>query len=133
MNNLTIAYKGGIRFEAMAGKHKITVDLPSEKGGTDEGMAPPELFIASLGACIGIHVVRYCQNAKINAEECAISLDWRLSDDKKSIVAVEAQIHLPKAKTGPRARAILEAARSCLIHNTLHGELNIDMTLDSAG
>lgn len=130
MNNVTVAYKGGIKFEAAAGKHRITVDLPGEKGGTDEGMTPPDLFIASLGTCIGVYVVRYCQNAKIDAEGCVISLDWRLSDDKRSIAAVEAKVHLPKADPGPRARAVLEAARSCLIHNTLHGDLNVDISLD---
>ncbi|QAT17040.1 hypothetical protein BU251_04465 [Candidatus Velamenicoccus archaeovorus] len=132
MNNLTVAYQGGIKFEAMAGKHNLTIDLPPEKGGTDAGMAPPDLFVASLGSCIGVYVVRYCQNAKIDAEGCVISLDWRLSDDKKSIAAVEVKVRLPKADPGPRARAILEAARSCLIHNTLHGGLNVDITLESA-
>jgi len=130
MNNLTVAYQGGIKFEAMTGKHKLIIDLPPEKGGTDEGMAPPDLFVASLGSCIGVYVVRYCQNAKIDTEGCAISLDWSLSDDKKSIAAVEVKIRLPKADPGPRARAVLEAARSCLIHNTLHGGLNVDISLE---
>ncbi len=132
MNQLTVTYKDGIKFEVFSGKHKIIVDLPAEKGGTDEGMAPPELFVASLGACIGVYVVRYCQNAKINAEGCMIALDWRLSEDKRSIASVEARIRLPNADPGPRARAVLEAARSCLIHNTLHGSLNVDISLDPA-
>lgn len=130
MNSVSVVYKGGIKFEASSGKHQVIVDLPAEKGGTDAGMAPPDLFISALGTCIGVYVVRYCQNAKIDAEGCVISLDWRLSDDKRSIAAVEAKIHLPKAEPGPRARAVLEAARSCLIHNTLHGDLNVDISLD---
>ncbi|MDD5019718.1 MAG: OsmC family protein [Candidatus Omnitrophica bacterium] len=132
MNTLTVTYKNGIQFEAATERHKVLVDLPVDKGGRDEGMSPPELFIASLGTCIGVYVVRYCQNAKIDAQECSISLDWRLSDDKRSIAAVEAKIHLPHAEPGPRARAVLEAARSCLIHNTLHGDLNIDVSLDAS-
>jgi uncharacterized OsmC-like protein len=132
MNTLTVTYKNGVQFEAATARHCVIVDLPVEKGGQDEGMSPPELFISSLGTCIGVYVVRYCQNAKLDAQGCRITLDWRLSDDKKSIAAIEAKIHLPHAQPGPRSRAVLEAARSCLIHNTLHGDLNIDIALDAA-
>jgi len=42
---------GAVQFEISARDHKIYSDQPIESGGFDEGMTPPELMLASLGAC----------------------------------------------------------------------------------
>jgi putative redox protein len=44
---------GAVQFEIAARDHKIYSDQPIESGGFDEGMTPPELMLASLGACAG--------------------------------------------------------------------------------
>ncbi|MFA5039311.1 MAG: OsmC family protein [Candidatus Omnitrophota bacterium] len=132
MNSLKVSYKGGMAFEAVCGEHKIDIDLPKDKGGDDKGMAPPELLAASLGSCVGVYVVWYCRQAGIETTGCSIEVEWQVSNDKKSISAYEIKVHLPQAEPGRRAQAILEAARSCLIHNTLHGEPNIDISLGTS-
>lgn len=44
---------GAVQLEIAARDHKIYSDQPIESGGFDEGMTPPELMLASLGACAG--------------------------------------------------------------------------------
>lgn len=129
MNELKIDYTGGIGFEARARQHTLKIDLTEDKGGKDEGMTPPEVFIASLGSCIGVYVVRYCQNAKLNAEGLSIGLSWKLSDDKTKIGRIDIKLSLPQADPGKRGNAVLEAARRCLIHQTItdHPEINISL------
>src|SRR5512135_3099553 len=119
MNALTVAYKGGIQFLVSSGKHSLTIDLAPEKGGSDEGMSPPEVFIASLASCIGVYVVRYAQNAKLDTRDLAIRCGWQISDDKKRISSIQVRISLPHADVGKREGALLEAARHCLIHHTI--------------
>lgn len=129
MNECKVNYRGGIAFEAKARQHSLTIDLAQEKGGEDSGMNPPEIFMASLGSCIGVYVVRYCKNAKIDAEGLSIDLEWQLSDDKTKISEIKARIALPKAEVGKRDKAILEVAHHCLIHNTILCQPQIHMTL----
>ncbi len=129
MEKLSVKYSQGIEFLVQARGHSLTVDLPKEKGGQDHGMTPPEVFIASLGSCIGVYVVRYCQNAKLDAKELEIGLEWSLSDDKTKIQDIKVAIILPKADIGKRRNAILEAAHHCLIHNTILGHPSVDITL----
>ena len=130
METLDVKYKGGMGFEARARQHALTIDLSIDKGGRDLGMNPPEIFIASLGSCIGVYVARYCQNAKLNAEGMTVHLEWELSDDKKKIGAINVSIALPEAEVGKREKAILEVAHHCLIHNTILGQPEINLTLN---
>jgi putative redox protein len=40
-----------MQFEIKTRTHSIVSDQPAENAGFDEGMTPPELLLASLGAC----------------------------------------------------------------------------------
>ena len=129
-DEVRIDYSGGIAFEAHCREHSLTIDLPQEKGGLDSGMTPPEAFMASLGACVGVYVVRYCQNAKLDASGMQMRLTWKLSEDKSRISDINIKLSLPHADIGKRAAAILSVAHRCLLHNTISGnpEIKIDLT-----
>jgi len=59
---------GAVQFEITARKHKIYSDQPVEQGGFDEGMTPPELMLASLGACAAYYAVDYFKRSQLPAE-----------------------------------------------------------------
>jgi putative redox protein len=51
----------GFLFKAACRGHEALADQPEKDGGTDKAMTPTELFIASLGSCIGYYAARfYC-------------------------------------------------------------------------
>jgi putative redox protein len=52
---VTIEHLGAMQFQIHARSHTIACDQPVEFGGFDEGMAPPELLLASLGSCAGYY------------------------------------------------------------------------------
>jgi uncharacterized OsmC-like protein len=43
---VTVEHLGAVQFEIKARQHTIASDQPGENGGFDEGMTPPELFLA---------------------------------------------------------------------------------------
>src|SRR5450631_1661500 len=59
---------GSVQFEVSARGHRVYSDQPVENGGFDEGMTPPELMLASLGACAGYYAVDYLKRLKLSAE-----------------------------------------------------------------
>src|SRR5688572_8229468 len=49
----------GLEHELEIREHRLTVDEPQEKGGTDSGPTPTELLAGSLAACTSITLLMY--------------------------------------------------------------------------
>jgi uncharacterized OsmC-like protein len=54
-------WTGGIRTSTNVRGHEVVADGPLWRYGTDDGPAPGELLLASVGSCIVNHLVRYMQ------------------------------------------------------------------------
>ena len=50
----TLDCSTGYVTDVRAGRHRVTVDEPPSNGGTDQGFAPYEMLLGSLGACTAI-------------------------------------------------------------------------------
>ncbi len=119
MSKMTVRYTGGRAFKAVARGHEVVTDLPSESGDPEAGMTPPELFMASLGTCIGVYAVSYCEKAGFDCTDLTVTLSWEKDDSGSRIGSVSARLALPRADPGNRREAILKAATSCYLHNTV--------------
>lgn len=67
--------------EAQARHHVISVDEPKELGGTDLGMNPVELLLASLGACQTIAAQVYAKKFDVTYEELYVEVEGDLDLD----------------------------------------------------
>jgi putative redox protein len=65
---VTVEHLGAVQFEIKARQHTIACDQPPENGGFDEGMTPPELFLASLASCAGFYAAQYLRKFKLATE-----------------------------------------------------------------
>ena len=129
-----IKYIGGMKFEAKNRSHSVIIDQLQENGGEDKGFTPPELFIDSLGSCIGVYVLRFCKNTSLNPDGMKITLDWEKAADKPArIQKISAKIELPNADAGARSAALLKVAESCLIHETIRHQPEITIELAKGG
>jgi len=114
-----VTYTGGMQFVAEVRGHKVTIDLPPSQKGTDAGPTPPELFIASLGSCIGVYVVGYLQAQRLPCDGVSVRMSWEEGKSPARIARISAEIKLPEGATPEHARMALKAAEMCKIHNTL--------------
>src|ERR1700723_3009983 len=48
-----------VKFSIQARSHTILCDQPTDNHGTDSGMTPPELMLASLGSCAAFYAVQF--------------------------------------------------------------------------
>ncbi|MDP2911640.1 MAG: OsmC family protein [Candidatus Omnitrophota bacterium] len=130
MGKAEIGYMGGMKFEARNRSHTVIIDQPEDGGGQDQGPTPPELFVDSLGSCIGVYVLAFCKNTGLNPDGMRIILDWEKASDKPSrIKSINAKIELPNAVVGQRKAALLKVAESCLIHETIKHQPEITIEL----
>ena len=74
-------WTGGIRTTSSVRGHEVVADGPHWRYGTDDGPAPGELLLASVGSCFVNHLVRYMQfkRAFVDAVEAKITGTFRFA------------------------------------------------------
>lgn len=126
---MTISLIENVKFQAECRNHKVTLDQPVEDGGSNAGMTPVELFVASLGACVGYYACVFFQRRKIPAGGLRVELDWSSAENPHRVGSIEARIKLP-TKLGEKEKAgLLRTVRGCTISNTLDAKPEIKIVL----
>ena len=70
--SVTVRLVEGLRCEAAAGEHTVTLDEPVDRGGTGAGMTPKRMLLASLGGCTAITLRMYSERKGWPLEGCTV-------------------------------------------------------------
>src|SRR3954447_23840843 len=113
---VTVEHLGAVQFEVKARQHTLVSDQPSENGGDDEGMTPPELMLASLASCAGYYAAEYLKKRGLATEGTRV----RLTADKvfgparldNFLIEIESPVALSEEDIAGAERAV----KHCLIH-----------------
>lgn len=116
---LTIAYKGGARYDVTSGTHTLVTDQPIEDGGGGAGMSPVELFVGSLGSCVAYFVGRYCARHQILCEGFTVDVEWSYAEQPHRVGAVALRVNLPSTVTPEQREKLLKVAHGCTVHQSL--------------
>jgi putative redox protein len=121
-----VRHLDGVRFEAESGGHRIICDQPREHGGTDGGMTPPDLLLASLGTCAGYYALQYLRARSLPTDGLAVRV---YAEKEPSPVRLDRfRIEVETGELSARHHdGILRAVHSCLIHNTLLAQPEISI------
>ena len=123
-------YLGDSQFEVGARGHRVICGQPLDNGGSDEGMSPPELLLASLATCAAYYAAQYLKARKLHAGDLKV----RVGAEKAAQPARLASFHIDVTTPGLDERhqaGILRAVKSCLIHNTLLGSPSIEVAVNA--
>jgi|SRR5947209_4489802 len=115
---VTIRHLGDVKFEAAARGHRVVCDQPAENHGTDEGMTPPELLLASLGTCAGYYAAQYLKTRGLSARGLEIKVHAEKALRPARLAAFQIEVLAPEVPAEHEA-ALLRAVDTCLIRNTL--------------
>lgn len=119
MAQIVTHYKGDMLFESVIGNHLLTIDVPADMGGEDRGPIPPQLFVASLGSCIGAFVAQYCDINGIDNTDMSVVISYEKSSQPTRLVNLQAVVKLPHGDCGARVKAIERVADLCPVHETI--------------
>jgi uncharacterized OsmC-like protein len=117
---VTVQHLGAVQFEIKARAHTIVSDQPAENHGFDEGMTPPELFLASLGSCAAYYAAEYLRQKGLATEGTCVTVhaDKVLKPDAR-LDNIRIEVELPFACDERDRAGVDRAVHRCLIHNTL--------------
>jgi putative redox protein len=111
-------YLNGKKLENAVGRHRIISDQPVSEGGTDAGPTPPELLLASLGACAGHYAVEYLRARSLPLTGLEIRVFAEKGTHPARLASFRIEVGLPEIEDRHR-QGLLRAVKACLIHNTL--------------
>ncbi|MFO7548551.1 MAG: OsmC family protein [Acidimicrobiia bacterium] len=134
MPTVTTNYAGSMLFETKIGSHVITADVPASMGGSDRAPTPPDLFVASLGACVGAFVAQYCDRRDIDTTGLSVDVTFEKADNPVRLENLKVRINLPDCTVGDRRAALLRVAEHCPVHETIETVESIEFELiDASG
>jgi putative redox protein len=111
-------YLNGKKFETIVGRHRIVTDQPVAGGGTDAGPTPPELLLASLGACAGHYAVEYLHARSLDSRDLEIRVAAAKGTNPARLASFRIEVNVPGIDERHQ-QGLFRAVRTCLIHNTL--------------
>jgi putative redox protein len=128
---VTVNYANGVQFGVHARQHTIICDQPPENGGSDQGMTPPELLLASLGTCAAYYAAEYLRTRRLGLRglHVRVTADKALKPTRLNVFHIE--VVVPACSEERHREGILRAAKKCLIHNTLLHTPEITITVDA--
>lgn len=119
MLSITVTYQEGTRFEAQCRTHRIVVDQPESEEGTDQGMTPVELFVASLASCVAYYASTFLERHIPDLTGLEVQSSWNYSEKPHRIGAMHFIIHVPHVLTEAEKRGLLRTVEHCTVENTI--------------
>jgi len=129
MDLITIDHEHDLEVKIRARRHRLASDMSIEDGGEDHGLAPTELLVGSLGACIAMSVQRYCAECGHGDGDVSVSLAFQLLGKPKRIGAIVVDVELPPGVPEDRIEAVRRVANHCVVHHTLMHPPEVDVEI----
>lgn len=127
---VSVEYLGDVKFAVSARGHRVICDQPVENGGADEGMSPPELLLASLGTCAAYYAAEYLKVRKLPTGDLQVRVSAKKETQPARLASFDIEVAAPDVDDRHKD-GILRAVKACLIHNTLLGGPNIQVSVNA--
>jgi len=124
-------YLDGKKFETLIDGHRIVTDQPASEGGTCAGPTPPELLLASLGACAGHYAAEYLRARSLPVAGLHVYVTAEKEGRPTRLSSFRMEVDVPRIDERQR-QGVLRAVKTCLIHNTLMAAHPIEVEVSGA-
>ncbi len=119
MIEVNVKHVGGVQFEIGARQHKLLSDQPPAAGGLDEGMTPPEIFLAALGSCAAFYAAAYLKKKGLSQQGLAVRATADKAGPPARLDNFQIDVEIPLALSETDRAGLNQAVHHCLIHATL--------------
>lgn len=115
---------GGFAHEVeLEGGHRLLVDEPADRGGTDTGPRPTQLLASALAGCIAITMEMYAERKGWDLGALAVAVEVGYEGEVPNDYDVS--ISLPEQLDAEQRRRLLVIATKCPVHKVLAGEAHV--------
>ena len=129
-----VAQLDNVKFSIQSRSHSIICDQPTDNGGEDAGMTPPELMLASLGSCAVFYAVQYLKTRHLAESGVEASVTAEKLKQPARLGNFRIHVTCPVPLTEEQTEGLMRSVHHCLIHNTLLSppEIKIELAVAEA-
>ena len=118
--------------EAAVRSHKVRIDRPSAKGGTDAGPMGGELFLAAVGGCFMSNLLAAIRARAARLSDVRTEVVGSIAESPARFETLELLIAADGADLDQLPRLVEIADRGCIMMNTLRGKLAVTLRIVAA-
>jgi putative redox protein len=111
--------------EAEIRNHRVLVDRPVAKGGTDAGPMGGELFLSAIGGCFMSTLLAAMRARDTAIDDIRTEVTGTVDDTPARFIAVELVVTSGSADAETLEKLVDVADRGCIMMNTLRGTLQL--------
>jgi putative redox protein len=126
---VTVTYLDQVKFAIHSRSHSILCDQPTENGGEDSGMTPPEFLLASLGSCAAFYAVQYLKTRHLADHGVEVSVTAEKLRQPGRIGNFRIHVSCPVPLAEEQKEGLMRSVHHCTIHNTLLSSPEIKIEL----
>ena len=115
--------------EASIRQHKVAIDRPAAKGGTDQGPMGGELFLAAIGGCFMSNLLAAIKGRQAEVSDAYTEVIGTLDESPARFTAVELNVTAKYSDREQFEKLVEIADRGCIMMNTLRGKLDIKVRI----
>ena len=129
MRTAVVRRRDGYEHQIEMRQHRLIIDEPEDKGGTDRGPMPAELLAASLGSCTAITMEMYAARKEwgLGSVEVAVDFTEATVDDPPTF---DVRITLGAQLSEENRDRLLTIAGKCPVHKALDQDVVIHDSLE---
>ena len=116
---IEIFYEGNKKVNARIKGHIVKTDQPLKDGGEGTAPSPFDLFIVSLGTCVGYDIKAFCDERSISTENIKITENLEYGAERGMVEKVNIAIHLPADFPEKYKAALISSANLCKVKKHL--------------
>jgi putative redox protein len=112
--------------EAAVRAHRVLIDRPVDKGGTDRGPMGGELFLAAIGGCFMSNLLAAIRARNSDVSDVRTTVVGTIASAPARFAAVE--VHIEAKGSSEEIQRLVEIAdRGCIMMNTLRGRFDVSV------
>jgi putative redox protein len=127
---VSVCWTSGDSFVVDARAHFLTTDQPYASGGQDLGPTPTELFVASLGSCIGFFAERFMRRHDVDPAGLRVDCRFEMAEHPARIGLIDVRLALPPGFPPDRRNGLTAVVERCTVHNSIRQPPKVRIELE---
>ena len=117
---MEIVSPGGKKVNALFKGFTIKTDQSKEYGGDGSAPEPFDMFLVSIGTCIGANAIVFCQKRSISTKNLKLILRFARNQETRMIEKITIEVQLPREFPEKYKGALIRSAELCAVKKHLN-------------